>query len=236
LAKFLEYDSKTAKQTDNIEITFHFLIKLPELDKYQNYKIQIEIQSVDFIARNNPERFYVLFSEPFDIEIEYVDLIVRNSIVSVIENWIKSLEELQSSPILNFLKRKTHPFSELYLFSLFLQATVVVFGLYGSYAYLASIQASLVFPSAISIINIVILILFIMFFAIKMLTHLLVTQIRNYRVPNIVICTTEDEKNFDRYRSKISNRLLKIVSLCFAIILNIAAGLMSSYIFKYLGG
>jgi hypothetical protein len=130
---FERYDTTGSSRISDVEISFNFCIQLPNQNKYQNYKIDVNIQSTGFSNQKEQRNYIISYYgiPPIFIDIEYVDFVVSKALQSVIDGWVSSLDDLKISPVLSFLKSKYDMWSVADAFGVSTRILTVIFAAHG---------------------------------------------------------------------------------------------------------
>lgn len=108
--RFSQYDRSKLCSVKYVHVEFNFLIKLPKADKVQNFKLDIKIGSaVPYMLKLKDDDMvgYVDESEiaTAEIKIKYVDFVVAQGLMNVVEGWFDALEKSEPTPFQKFLKK-----------------------------------------------------------------------------------------------------------------------------------
>jgi hypothetical protein len=113
--RFKLYNRGNNVAVENVEITYTFLITLPELEKPQPYTLKIFLNSRIGLVEKSKEdtampdilsAFISGFSGQFSIE--YVDYTVARTYLALFNEWVDALEKSQHSKKLSSIQKKSH--------------------------------------------------------------------------------------------------------------------------------
>ena len=110
--RFKLYDTSATSPCENIHIEYSFLILLPNTNKPQDYRIEIDLQSRTGIYKKQiaehgePRRFFRYMGMYYkgNIQIEYIDYTVARNFLVAIEQWYESIKKNRSSKLVTFLQ------------------------------------------------------------------------------------------------------------------------------------
>jgi len=122
IERFKIYDMSRKAPTESVTYEFNLLLRLPDTEKPQPYKITVRAMSqVTMLERMHrdmtPPSFIRLFSAGgVVVEIDYVDYVVARNMLSMIESWINEVETAPKCQWLKPIQRLSHwipPFVQL---------------------------------------------------------------------------------------------------------------------------
>jgi len=133
--RFSMHDCSSSNPVENIEITYNFLILLPQIQTPQSYKISLNLYSRAAIRQKAntqdglPRKFFRFLTGPTGVvDIEYVDYTVARNFFTAINEWVDSLEAEDGSRVIRFAQSYSEhiPFMFRALTTLFLITFVAI--------------------------------------------------------------------------------------------------------------
>jgi len=124
--RFKLYDTSKMSPCESIVYEFNILLRLPETEKPQPYKITVRVLSkIAMINRMEkemgPPPFLRLFSSGHVVvEVEYVDYVVARNMLSMIDSWISQVEQEPHYAWATFTQKFSHWFPPAAQFSIVL--------------------------------------------------------------------------------------------------------------------
>ena len=108
--RFNQYDRSKLCAVRYIQIEYNFLIKLPHANKTQNFKLEIKIGSaVPHILKWKEDDMLGFIDDTdfatAEIKINYVDFVVAQGLMNVVENWFNGLQRSDPTPTQRFIKK-----------------------------------------------------------------------------------------------------------------------------------
>jgi hypothetical protein len=217
----------TSKATEQIIVEYDILIKAPNIEKKQNYKITIKMVSdivafekmrdsiplelIDMIEKNN-----------IDVKIDYIDYTVAKSILNVIDEWIEDISYNNDKITLFFEKHKT-------LISLSVKNLIIIFSFILIYKYIPNYIA--VNETNMQILGRFFIIAFaLIYFSNKIAifsSNVIKSNLAFLQDFSAIQLTEQDKKNIKKGKSKKTRRWFSVIS---TIILTIIYGVISSII------
>jgi hypothetical protein len=96
LEKFKQVDHSAPHRVVECNVSISFLLATPGVGKYQNYRINIKLYGAA-VTSTNFIRGYHSYDDnsPTQFSIEYVDYVVAQSMISVFESWLGTVEKLK---------------------------------------------------------------------------------------------------------------------------------------------
>jgi hypothetical protein len=92
--KFKQMDTTKATVATECLVSISFLLATPGVGKYQNYRINILLRSVARDAQSSIVwGLHGYREESCKIDIEYVDFVVAETLASVFENWLQTVDK-----------------------------------------------------------------------------------------------------------------------------------------------
>lgn len=113
-SRFKLYDTSHTSSTENVNLEYNFLIKLPQMDQAKSYTISIDLHSrVGILSKKKDNQntildiFYTIMGkQTANYSIEYVDYAVARSFDACIDSWFNGLHVNENS----FLNRMIYFF------------------------------------------------------------------------------------------------------------------------------
>ena len=112
--RFTVYDASRTAAVDVITYTFNTLLRLPSIEKPQNYKLTVRIVSAVALEKrlSNDAETHMIYPGMYGpggitVEIEYVDYAIARNLMSMAESWVKEVEQQTTNwPALRAFFRK----------------------------------------------------------------------------------------------------------------------------------
>jgi hypothetical protein len=117
--KFKLYDISKKEPTRSLNITFQFLIANPNFGKFQNYRINVEINSYKLWKDKKNlvygDRYFGDSENYTELQIDYVDYMTAKNFMNVFEEWVQRLDrfKVSSEPGVLSRVRSAHMFTKL---------------------------------------------------------------------------------------------------------------------------
>lgn len=94
-----------------LQLEFNFLIKPPQLQEPQSYKVKVQLASpvvtLKEIYEKAPAALIALIGEPLgSISITYVDYVIARTILSAIDEWLAGLREIRKPKFVYFFSKR----------------------------------------------------------------------------------------------------------------------------------
>lgn len=148
---------------EEVDISYNFLIILPDTKKPQEYRINIRLVSravklEDLKSRTDGMPFSVPLWQ-FDnaltcrASIDFIDITVANAFMSVIKSWNSGLEEVETNETLNKLRPISKYMPALFKYGLFAAGVIYTFGVVEKYFSVPEPQTTAMFVLIAYIFN-----------------------------------------------------------------------------------
>lgn len=234
LDRFLASDSGGGRLTSGVSVEFSFLIQIPSIEKYQEYKTILNIDSSDFTDVPEGERFLknMIQFPSFSFNIDYSDYSVARTFIAMTEDWHKSLKNVKTSPILDFIKRKINPFSDVSIITNIVTFVITALSIY------SCLRLTRVWPigetngELINYLCVCALIIFTSRFSSILLTGILFRNISSYRIPNFVILNNKDIENFSSFTNRKKSIILTIFFVLAGFMITITLNIISAWAYN----
>ncbi len=233
--RFELYDSTSISPVENVLLEYNFLIILPNTQKPQSYKIEINLTSrVALMKRQRLETGLErkLFSimgrmRTAGIEIEYIDYTVARNFMVAIEEWFKSIHKIELSKFLNFSERHSEYIPIIYQI---ITVAILTTALFSNHESLLGSN-----PSVITLFGAAILSMGSFYFVlivVRKLGRISESAFDFYKPASGLKLNRGDEIAFKEYET--SNRK-QLVGLLVATLLTIGINIISAYLASTLG-
>ena len=109
---FMNSDITIPSNTDSITIEYSFFV-INQTSKNSEYKILIHIESVDFLVRQDEHRVLNEIMRPpaFFATVHFDEYLIAKYVMTVIDDWIKGLDDIKVSPTFEWIRRRYPPYS-----------------------------------------------------------------------------------------------------------------------------
>lgn len=121
----------TQKATEQIVVEYDILIQAPNIEKKQNYKIVIKIESdlvvFEKMRDNLPIEFLdIIEKNNIDIKIDYIDYTIAKSILNTVDEWVEDISS-KDGVILSFCENNKNHFSGIVRNLIILFSFILIF-------------------------------------------------------------------------------------------------------------
>ncbi|NER24582.1 MAG: hypothetical protein F6J96_28545 [Symploca sp. SIO1C2] len=115
--RFMAYDTSQTSPVESIMFEYNVLLKLPNTEKPQPYRIMVHMSSGIALKGNNQtdEKSTVpnlilklLQGRPIIAKVEYVDYMVAINFISTLDSWVNEIKIASTSRFIDFLQKKSH--------------------------------------------------------------------------------------------------------------------------------
>jgi hypothetical protein len=133
LDRFRIYDVGRMAALESVIYEFNFLLKLPLVEKPQQYTVTVRLHSraaafLRIEEQDDPPMVLRLFNMPsIIIEISYVDYVVARNVMSMFESWVTQIETGANPHWLKFFQDRSHWIPEVFRFGLGIVTTATFF-------------------------------------------------------------------------------------------------------------
>lgn len=230
LERFRMMDIARKENSSSCIIIFSFLISTPGHGQYQNYKAILELNS--YILRKGYSNLnYGLLGhdESINVKVEYVDYVVAQNMLYIIDNWISNLETINIKRPPKWLDELDEVGDPVFGSIGFAACMLIMFGLF--------INSSIEINS-INIVGFIYLSITLSVFIGSI--SLVFGRIAQYKIwlrgryPYLIL-TKGDEQNYDKFNLERNQKLGKWKAACIAFAVAIVTGVISGAILSYLG-
>lgn len=236
LDRFMASDSGGGRLTAGISIEFSFLIKPPNMEKYQEYKTTMIIDSSDFIEKPDGERFLMNMIQipTFTFNIDYADYSVARTFIAMTEDWHKSLKSVKTSKTLDYLKNKINPFSDVNIYTNVASFTMTAIASISCLKLLDEWNLEDTNRDLVLFLFYSFIIIYTTRFIAITLCGILFKFIGRYRIPNFIIMNNKDKENFSLFESQKTGITRGITLTIVGFAITIALNILSTHIYNNL--
>lgn len=226
IENFLKIET-TSKATEQIIIEYDILIQAPNIEKKQNYKLVMKIESdivvFEKMRESIPFELMGMFEKNnIDIKIDYIDYTIAKSILNIIDEWVEDISS-KDNIFFVFLEKNKNLFAHL------VKNLIMIFTFILIYKYVPNYINNEKLDMQVTIKFIIILLALIyfsnrisIFFANVIGSNL--AYLQNF---SSIKLTEQDQKNIKAQKSKFIKRILSLASTIFFTLLY---GVVSSVI------
>lgn len=231
--KFIRTGLGKNSATEEVEIVYDFLLKLPRVEEAKPYRIELGLRSeigvVDGFRKHNVSEtevrlFHEFTSGKARMDISYIDLAVARSFEATISNWYDGLEKSREQPFQGFMKYLA---PSVGLFSRI--SAIVVAAVFLSFSFSSNINENsdlyrlgLMSVAVLYIVNLI---------AIK-IANMIEKSIKSRRPLAAILLSQQDQVLLDAQRRQIFK---SIGSSIFGILGSILISLIATYIARIIG-
>lgn len=140
---------------EEVDISYRFLVVLPETKKPQEYRINISLISrvvkIEGLRKKIEDINISIPLWQFDSEltcrasIDFTDITVANAFMSVIESWERTLDEVDTSPLIKKIRPFAKHMPSIFKYGLLLAGTYYTLGVVDKYFILPEAHTTAVF-------------------------------------------------------------------------------------------
>lgn len=234
--RFSNYDRSKLCSIKYIQLKYNFLIKLPHASKVQSFNLDIKIGSaVPHILKWKEEGMFGFIDEAdlatAEVKINYVDFVVAQGLMSVIENWFNGLEKSEPTPAQKFIKKHKEQIATSIKLLLIISLSVFAFVMASNLDSLFSlnITSSVYFKTTILAIGT----MFAIFWFSSKIESIVQRAFNEIYIISYIKLNRGDEidiKKLEDINNKNFNK--GIISLGFAITTGVCSSLIAWYITK----